>query len=49
MKNFNMKKIKNGRPVATSDRQIFSLRDPLNSFLCFAIVECALVSNDFHF
>ena len=23
--------------------------DPLNIFLCFAIVECALVSNDFHF
>ena len=37
MKKFQHDKIQNSRIVTTSDRQIL------------AIVECALVSNDFHF
>ena len=46
---FQHEKIQNVRPAATSDRQIFSLTRSTQHILCFAIVECALVSNDFHF
>ena len=33
---FHHDKIQNGRPAATSDRQISRLRDSLNIFLCIA-------------
>ena len=50
MKNFNIIKLKMAELRPLPIVKFSHLKhDPLNIFLCFAIVECAFVSNDFHF